>query len=130
MECNFKQLFKRGELAIPAGLQSGILISVRYKIKKAHQIQTSLWLVLDLTFLASLVLGAVYLGNLLGQSGFYYYLTTLWSDSGSLPVIWLDVIYSLASTLPALGLAVFLTTMLAFVWSTIKTINNLKYLIN
>lgn len=130
MERNFRQLFKSGELAIPVDLQSGVLSFVRHEVKKTRQIQTSLWLGLDLTFLAGLVLVAIYLGNLLGQSGFYYYFTTLWSDSGSLPVIWLDVIYSLVSTLPALGLAVFLTTIIIFVWSAIKTINNLKYLIN
>lgn len=126
MERDFRQLFRLGEMTVPGGLSSKILTTISRRTERAQQRQVALFFGLDLGFLAILVWTAVYLGDLIGQSGLYYYLITLWLDGSFLSTIWLDVAYSILSTLPILGLAVFLVGLAAFSWSAGKTVNIFK----
>lgn len=109
----------------PDNLRAKILLAIESRVQRRRRIKAGCFFVLDLSSFFALVWSAIYLGNLLGQSGFYNYLTLLWSDSSLISVIWYDFATSLSESLPVVGLSVFLLFGLVFLWSASRTFKNL-----
>jgi len=77
-----------------------------------------------LVSLAALVPAAQYVVKEFYRTGFYEYLSLLFSDSGSLSAYWQEFLLSLAESLPLVASIAFLSVLLTFLGSAKFAIRN------
>jgi hypothetical protein len=68
----------------------------------------------------------IYLIKSFKESGFWQYLSLIFSEDGAILAYWKELSFSLAESLPVFGLIVFLAGIGFFIWSITK-INYKKY---
>jgi hypothetical protein len=125
MNNDFKRLFSLLTPVQPSfDLENLIVSHIRNRAAKARRLRVGFFVSLDVVSLVSLIWLTVYVGNLIGQSGFYNYLALVWLDSSYLSAIWYDLLSSLVESLPVVGLAGFLSVLAVFFLSSIKTFKN------
>ena len=77
-----------------------------------------------LVSLVALVPATQYVAKELYRTGFYEYLSLLFSDSASLPTYWQEFLLSLAESLPLVASIAFLAVLLTFLGSAKFAIRN------
>lgn len=76
--------------------------------------------------LVAVFLSGRYLMNSFYQSGFYDYLSLLFSGDSTILVYWKELAYSLVETMPIVGAIVFLIAFSFLVWSGANTFTNVR----
>lgn len=108
----------------------GLLERIMARIKKEERVllikKVALFSAAALGSLFALIPAFQYALQEFHQSGFYQYLSLLFSDSGVVLVYWKEFAMSLAESLPVLGILVFLSAVFVFLGSVKLAINNIK----
>lgn len=107
---------------MPKNLRQSIITGIAREEKRLAKI----YLIKSLTFFCASFTGVIlsfrYLLAGLEQSGFYHYLSIIFSGDSVIFAYWKELSYSIAETVPVIGTVVFLTTLGFFIWSGIKTV--------
>lgn len=113
----------------PQDLETKILNKIYNERRKNTFIKTSF---LGATSIASLF-GLINVGVILWQSfvqtGFYEYLSLIFSDSSVLSTYWKEYTLSLIESLPLVGLISLLAIAIVFVWSSAKAVRNVQFML-
>ena len=127
MSKDIRQLFEATRVASFApGLEGQVLARIGREQKKLAQRKLLIFGLVDVFSATGLVATGFYLANLLASSGFYNYLSLLWSDGGAPASYWQELLLSLVESLPLLGLTAFLAVVLILMLSLAKTVTNFK----
>ncbi len=127
MSQNIKKLFNlTSRTNSPAGLADLVSVRLGQEQKKRARRNLLIFGAVDIFSIAGLVLAGLSLVNLLASSGFYNYLSLLWSDSGTLALYWQELLMSLVESLPFLGLTIFFAVILVMMISLAKTLTSFK----
>jgi hypothetical protein len=129
MEEKYKKLFGYINLIEPAkGLETRILARIN---KEEKHLMIFKALAFGSTSLASLgfsLWAIIYLANNLKQSGFWQYLSLLFSGDGTVYYYWRELSLSIVESLPIVSLIIFLAAIGILVWSVANTIKDTKLL--
>ena len=120
----FFELARRGDL--PVALTGLVLARIEQEKKRRARRELMIFGLADIFSFSGLVASCFYLANLLAGSGFYNYLSLLWSDGGAVAPYSSELFLSLVDSLPWLGLTIFLAVVLVLILSLAKTLANLK----
>jgi len=127
MSKNIRQLFEATKAAeLSAGLMALVLVRLQREQKKRARRNLLIFGLADVFSATGLMTTCFYSANLLASSGFYNYLSLLWSDGGAVALYWRELLLSLIESLPLLGLTAFLVVVLVLIISLAKTLANLK----
>lgn len=110
----------------PQDLEASILnIIMKERHKKAVFRLVSLG-TLSLTSFYGLIEASLYLWESFRQTGFYEYLSLIFSDGSILTTYWKEFAFSLVESLPLLGLIILLSTTTIFIWSSTKALKDMR----
>lgn len=127
MSKHIRQLF---EMTRPDGLKFDLMSQVIERLGQDQKRQARrnffVFGLVDIFSAMVLVSSSFYLFKLIASSGFYNYLSLLWSDGGMISLYWHELLLSLIESLPVLGLIVLLGGTLALLLSLAKTITSFK----
>ncbi len=119
----------------PVGLERMILECIQTREKRAEHRAV----LIHFSFLGSLsafsfvgiIAALMNLVQGFTQSGFYGYVSLAFSDVTVVTTYWKELLFSLAESLPVIGLALFLLASIVFLWSASRTVQDVrtKYLL-
>ena len=110
----------------PTELEGVILGKIQEKEKRNAFVQCVVGGIFAIGSCIGTISAFLYMGKSIGTSGFYEYVSLLFSDSGSLLSYWKEFSMSLAESLPLFGLTIALILIGIFIWSLSKTTKNVK----
>jgi hypothetical protein len=132
MEKDYRLLFSRMNRQEPP---AGLLDAVMARIEKDERRRLILHFAFFGTVSAAALAGVFFAWHQLiseaAQSGFSSYISLLFSDAGLLAVYWQDFVFSLAESLPLIGLSALFASVFALLFSLrhiFRDINILSYL--
>jgi hypothetical protein len=127
MEDNYKKLFGYVNLIEPPkGLGVGILNFIETRERRLVKIKSWAFGLTSLTSFGFAIWATIYLVKSVKTSGFGQYLSLAFSENGVALTYWKELSFSLAESLPVLGLITFLSSLGFLIWSITK-INFKKY---
>lgn len=127
MSQNIRKLFEATQVVgLSAGLDKLVYCRLEQEQKKRAKRRLLIFGLADLLSVSGLVASFLYLVNLMVGSGFYNYLSLVWSDRGSLALYWHELLLSIVESLPVLGVITFLGVALILLLSLSKTLVNFK----
>ncbi|OHA29178.1 MAG: hypothetical protein A3F51_01020 [Candidatus Taylorbacteria bacterium RIFCSPHIGHO2_12_FULL_45_16] len=110
----------------PQDLKRNILLGIaKEEFRRAKVYFTVAATVLPVSLVAMFLSGR-YLLNSFYESGFYDYLSLLFSGDSIVLSYWEELMYSLVETMPIVGTIVFLIASSFFIWSGANTLTNLR----
>lgn len=107
----------RKNIEPPEGLYLGILARIEREKRRIAVIRLAFFGVVAVASLAAIIPSFQYVAREFAQSGFYKYLSLLFSDSGAVLASWREFALSLAESLPITEITIFLTTIFVFLVS-------------
>ena len=111
----------------PQDLKRNILLGIaKEEFRRAKVYFTVAATVLPVSLVAMFLSGR-YLLNSFYESGFYDYLSLLFSGDSIVLSYWEELMYSLVETMPIVGTIVFLIASSFFIWSGANTLTNLRH---
>lgn len=116
------------KLRAPKGLRQSILLNIvhaEYQRAKSYLVAS---IVVIPAALAGVFFAAQYLAQSFQQSGFYEYLSLIFSGDGTILAYWKELSYSLIETMPVFGAAVFLSALGFFIWSGAYAVTSMRRL--
>ncbi|MFA6407344.1 MAG: hypothetical protein WCV80_01405 [Candidatus Paceibacterota bacterium] len=118
MEREYEKLFAQVDHQLPSeGLVERIVATIAQKDKKRAQIR----FIYSTTILAASVIAFVpaiqYLGSEATQSGFFQYISLMFSDGALLATFWKEFSFSLAESFPVFGTLATFSTGFAFLFA-------------
>ena len=129
MTAEFKKILNRigrEEMTLPSNLVSKIVLSLDKKVSHDSKVKAlGLSFVSFISFLISIPIISQIITSFT-QSGFYNYISIIFSDSDVAFIYWKEILISLIESLPVLGIASLLTIALVFIWSTIKATSEVR----
>lgn len=123
MTAEFKKLLNnidKKKMFVPENLASNIILRVDTKIKQNAKLKA---LGLSFVSMCSLFISIPIIFQIITsftQSGFYNYLSIIFSDSDVAIIYWKEILMSLVESLPIVGIVGLLAVTLVFVWSILK----------
>ena len=127
MEKNFQKLFQNLETKTYSKELPDIIFSkIDAEIKRALQIKLVLFSTAALGSLASIITSSTYLWQSFKQSGFYDYLSLIFSDNTALLSYSKEFALTLLESLPVVGTILFLGALGLFVWSSARAMGNAR----
>lgn len=116
------------KLRVPKGLRQSILLNIaRAEYQRARKFLFASAVVIPAA-LAGVFFAAQYLDQSFQQSGFYEYLSLVFSGDGTILAYWKELLYSLVETMPVFGAAVFLSALGFFIWSGAHAVTSMRRL--
>lgn len=129
MTAEFKKILnkiEREEMPLPINLVNKIILSVDKKVSHDSKIKAlGLSFVSFISFLISIPIISQIITSFT-QSGFYNYISIIFSDSDVAFIYWKEILISLIESLPVIGIASLLAIVVVFIWSTIKATSEVK----
>ncbi|MEI6553682.1 MAG: hypothetical protein WCO09_03875 [bacterium] len=123
MNEKFKELLNEldtKDLAMPTNLVKNIILRVDKKAHNGARLKAfGLGLVSISSFLVSIPIISQIITSFT-QSGFYNYLSIVFSDSDVAIIYWKEILMSLTDSLPTVAITGLLAVAIIFVWSTLK----------
>ncbi len=110
-----------GKVETPPSLRGSVLASLHAAQLRAERMRTAFFSTLTVGSFFSLFPALRYCTELITQSGFQSYASLVFSDTGSLATHWQPFLFSLLESLPLIGIAIALTTVIVFLWALVKT---------
>ena len=127
MNNNYEKLFQKLEQIEPSEqLRSRIMSSIRLEARRFARIRLAFFGTAAMVSLAGMIPSFQYAAREFYQSGFYEYLSLLFSDSGAVISSWKTFAFSLAETMPLAELTIFLAIALVFLISAGLAIKNIN----
>ncbi len=124
MNEEFKKVLNKvdiGEVSVPHRLAESIILKIDAKAKQNAKLKTfGLGTVSALSVTASIPIISQIITSFT-QSGFYNYLSIIFSDSDVAIVYWKEILISLAESLPVIGILGLLIVLAIFTWSALMT---------
>ena len=114
------------EFSIPKDLSSRIVFRIDQKARKTAIIKAfSMGLISLCSLVASvpLIYNAI---NAFTQSGFYNYLSIIFSDSDIAITYWREISLTIAESIPVISVVSLLVILAVFIWSTLKATSEVK----
>jgi hypothetical protein len=108
----------------PQGLYAAVMLRIHLAQRRAAQMRAGLFAVVALASGAALVPVLGYTINQLYTSGFYDYLSLIFSDNSLVLTYWREFGLSLIESLPSLALLLLLPVAAALVWSLMRLVKN------
>ena len=116
-------------IELPQDLECSILT----KIEKIRRDEAVLRFGIQGSISVLSLLGIIKIGMFLWQSfiqtGFYSYLSLIFSDSSAIAIYWKEFVFSLVESLPILGVISLLIILTIFIWSSSKAIKDAKIML-
>lgn len=109
----------------PTGLDVTIISKIQMLAKRKARRRMFGFGVLSISSFAGLVTWAGHLRASLQNSGIYDYMSLLASNTGSISLFWKEIAFSIIESIPFITISVFLTLLVAFVLSGLKTAENI-----
>lgn len=129
MTAEFKKILnkiEREEMPLPINLVNKIILSVDKKVSHDSKIKAlGLSFVSFISFLISIPIISQIITSFT-QSGFYNYISIIFSDSDVVFIYWKEILISLIESLPVIGIASLLAIAVVFIWSTIKATSEVR----
>jgi hypothetical protein len=110
----------------PEALCGIILQRLHLLERRALRVRLFLLSALSIISLGGMITSFFSLGRTIAQSGFSEYLYLVFSDYTILATYWKEISLSLLETLPVLSLASALVVIGLFIWSSTKTVSNVR----
>lgn len=114
------------EISVPGNLINNIVLVVDQKAKQTVGFKTLGLILVSFVSVATSVPIISHIFTSFTQSGFYNYLSIIFSDSDVALVYWKEILISLAESLPVIGIVGLLTVTAIFVWSILKAVSITK----
>lgn len=128
MRKDYEKLFKNLDyIEPPQFLLGDILAQIEFRKRKAARLRLALFGSFVLASLIALFPAIQYFIAEISQSGFYQYLSLLFSDWNLAIAYWNDLLMSLAEALPVLAIASVLSAIFVFLSSLRLAINQIKF---
>lgn len=121
MKGNFNEVF---EIKAPKNLMDKVFLTVALEKGRLEKRNRIAFLVSSIVSSFAVVGAFVYTVATLKESGFYTYLSLMFSDLGNLSFYWKDMIMALVESLPVYSVLILLSTFFVFVFSLMKYIKN------
>jgi hypothetical protein len=116
------------KLKLPEGLRRNILLSIARSEYLRARNYLFVFAIIVSTSLVGLVLSAQYFLQSFYQSGFYQYMSLIFSGDTAVFTYWKELSYSLIETVPIIGIIAFFTALCFFVWSGAHTVTSVRRL--
>ena len=127
MRNNYAKIFRSfKEVELPARLFSDILVRIRAREQCLRTLRFTLSFVSALISFTLIIPAIRLVGQELSQSGFYSYLSLIFSDGGAVLSSWKEFALLLAESLRPMGIAFFLATTFFLISSLKSMIKNMK----
>jgi len=110
----------------PNTLRKAVLVGIAREERHWAKIYLSISSFVFLASSAGIVISLKYLTQSFYQSGFYQYLSLIFSENSSVLIYWKELSYSLIETIPIVGTIGFLVALGFFIWSGVNTITNIR----
>jgi hypothetical protein len=124
---DYEKLFSRLEhQEPPQSLLPSIIAAIAAKKRQAARLRLAIFGVFTLVSLVAMVPAIQYFIAEFSRSGFYNYLSLLFSDWNLALTYWNDFILSLAEALPVLALAAILGAVFGFLGSLRLAVNQIR----
>lgn len=107
-------------------LRQAILIGITKEEGRLAKIYLFVSSFVLLVSFSGVVMSVRYLIQGFYRSGFYQYLSLLFSGDSSVLIYWKELSYSLLETIPIVGMTLFLMALGLFIWSGVGTIINAR----
>lgn len=115
----------RENIEPPERLYLGILARIEREKRRIARIRLAFFGIVAGASLASIIPSFQYVMREFAQSGFYEYLSLLFSDSGAVLASWREFALSLAESLPITEITIFLVMVFVFLVSAKLAIKNI-----
>lgn len=115
----------RENIEPPERLYNQILARIKREKRRIARIRLAFFGVVATASLVFIIPSFQYVAQEFAQSGFYKYLFLLFSDGGIVLASWRELALSLAESLPATEITIFLATVFAFLVSAKLAIKNI-----
>lgn len=116
-------------IEVPRGLEDSILKRIAMERKKKAQISLITLGTLSLASFLGLIKTSLLLWQGFKQTGFYDYMSLIFSEGGTLTNYWKEFAFSLIESLPLIGLISLLAIMAIFIWSGSKAIRDARFVL-
>ena len=124
---NYQKLFIHiHEVQVPSNLRGAIFIRIEKESRKQAMVRFTLFATTAVGSLTSLFFISVSLFKNLIQSGSYNYASLLFSDVTTVLRYWKEFSLSFVESLPILGIAVFLSVSIVFLWTSAKALSTIR----
>jgi hypothetical protein len=125
----YKELFEKlNHTETPVGLEERILLRIKTEERHFSRVKSLTFGVSTVTSLGIFLWTFVFLTESLKESGFWQYISLLFSENGTILIYWRELFYSLAESLPIIGLIIVLMSTGFFIWSLTNLYKNGKYI--
>ena len=127
MSDNFEKLFNKLEQFEPSEkLRANILARIDFEKRRSFRIRLAVLGTVAAASFGAVIPSFQYAWRAFFQSGFYEYLSLLFSDSGAVLASWKTFILSLAETIPLAEMTIFLIAVFVFLFSARLAIKSVK----
>ena len=127
MSDNFEKLFNKLERFEPSEkLRANILARIDFEKRRSSRIRLAVLGTVVAASFGAVIPSFQYAWRAFFQSGFYEYLSLLFSDSGAVLASWKTFILSLAETIPLAEMTIFLIAVFVFLFSARLAIKSVK----
>ena len=120
------RLINMDKIRPPNTLRKAVLVGIAREERHWAKIYLSISSFVFLASSAGIVISLKYLTQSFYQSGFYQYLSLIFSENSSVLIYWKELSYSLIETIPIVGTIGFLVALGFFIWSGVNTITNIR----
>lgn len=124
MNEEFKKILNKVDArgtSVPSGLADGIILKINNKARRHAKVKTlGLSTVSALSIIASVPIISQIITSFT-QSGFYNYLSIIFSDGDVAIVYWKEILLTLAESLPVFAIISLLIVLAIFTWSALMT---------
>ena len=124
-----QNLFQEEYVEVPEGLSYRVFANLEIAVQARRTQQKYLWGVFSLLSLSALIGSSVYAFQAFATSSFSTYFSLIFSDAGSIAILWKDLALSLVESLPLFGIIIILSSVSALLWSIRKFSKN-SFVIN
>jgi len=114
------------EIDVPKNLSEKIINRIEFVERRSAKMRLVFFGALAVASVVAFIPALKYLINDLNNSGFYQYLSLVFSDSGIILASWKEFSLSLAESLPIFSTIIFLATIFIFLESIKLSIKNIK----
>lgn len=126
MSDNYKKLFQNLEQIEPSQkLRAGVLARIDFEKRRSARIRLAFFGAVAVTSLVAIIPSFQYVAREFSQSGFYQYLSLLFSDSGFILASWKEFSASLVESLPLFEITIFLATVFTLLFSARSAVKNI-----
>lgn len=127
MKNSYKKLFNKLEQIEPSEKLLAVIIErIDLLKRRSVRIRLAVFGTVATASLAGMIPSFQYVARGLYQSGFYEYISLLFSDSGTVLVSWKAFALSLIESLPFIEMTIFLAAVFAFLFSVKSVIGNIN----